>query len=51
LDEILETHKNESQKILDECSSIASKKGITINTILLEVDSFLFMFFNSTIST
>lgn len=36
LDEILETHKNESQKILDECSSIASKKGITINTILLE---------------
>jgi nucleotide-binding universal stress UspA family protein len=36
LDEILETHKNESQKILDECSSIASKKGITINTTLLE---------------
>lgn len=36
LDEILETHKNESQKILDECSSVASKKGITINTILLE---------------
>jgi nucleotide-binding universal stress UspA family protein len=36
LDEILETHKNESQKILDECSSIASKKRITINTILLE---------------
>ena len=36
LDEILETHKNESQKILDECSSIASKKGITIYTILLE---------------
>jgi nucleotide-binding universal stress UspA family protein len=36
LDEILETHKNESQKILDECSSIATKKGIAINTILLE---------------
>jgi nucleotide-binding universal stress UspA family protein len=36
LDEILETHKNESQKILDECSSIATKKGIAINTTLLE---------------
>ena len=36
LDELLETHKNESQKILDECSSIATKKGIAINTTLLE---------------
>ena len=36
LDEILETHKNESQKILDECSSIATKKGIAISTTLLE---------------
>ena len=36
LDEILESHKNESQKILDECSSIATKKGIGINTTLLE---------------
>jgi nucleotide-binding universal stress UspA family protein len=36
LDEILETYKNESQKILDECSSIATKKGIAINTTLLE---------------
>jgi nucleotide-binding universal stress UspA family protein len=36
LDEILETHKNESQKILDEYSSIATKKGIAINTVLLE---------------
>jgi nucleotide-binding universal stress UspA family protein len=36
LDEILKTHKNESQKILDECSSIATKKGIAINTTLLE---------------
>ena len=36
LDEILVTHKNESQKILDECSSIATKKGIAINTTLLE---------------
>ena len=36
LDQILETHKNESQKILDECSSIATKKGIAINTTLLE---------------
>ena len=36
LDEILVTHKNESQKILDECSSIATKKGIAIDTTLLE---------------
>jgi len=36
LDELLETHKNESQKILDECSSIATKKGIAISTTLLE---------------
>ena len=36
LDELLETHKNESQKILDECSSIATKKGNAINTTLLE---------------
>jgi len=36
LDEILETYKNESQKILDECSSVATKKGIAIDTTLLE---------------
>ena len=36
LDEILESHKNESQKILDECSSVATKKGIAIDTTLLE---------------
>ena len=36
LDQILETHKNQSQKILDECSSIATKKGIAIDTTLLE---------------
>jgi len=36
LDELLEAHKNESQKILDKCSSIATQKGIVINTTLLE---------------
>ena len=36
LDELLEARKNESQKILDECSSIATKKGIVISTTLLE---------------
>ena len=36
LDELLEARKNESQKILDECSSIATKKGIVITTTLLE---------------
>lgn len=38
LDELLEAHKNESQKILDQCSSNAAQKGITINTNLLEGD-------------
>jgi len=33
---IIGNPKNESQKILDECSSIATKKGIAINTTLLE---------------
>ena len=36
LNELLEDRKNESQKILDECSSIATKKGIVITTTLLE---------------
>ena len=36
LDELLEARKNESQKILDECSSIATKKRIVITTTLLE---------------
>ena len=36
LDELLAAHKNESQKILDKCSSIATQKGIVINTTLLE---------------
>lgn len=36
LDELLEARKNESQKILDECSSIATKKGIILTTALLE---------------
>jgi len=36
LDELLEARKNESQKILDECSLIATKKGITLTTNLLE---------------
>lgn len=36
LDELLEAHKNESQKILDKCSSIATQKGIVINTTLLD---------------
>ena len=36
LDGLLESRKNESQKILDECSSIATKKGIVITTMLLE---------------
>ncbi len=36
LDELLEAHKNESQKILDKCSSIATQKGIVINTTLFE---------------
>ncbi len=36
LDELLEAHKNESQKILDKCSSIATQKGIAINTTLSE---------------
>lgn len=36
LDELLEVRKNESQKILDECSLIATKKGITLTTNLLE---------------
>ena len=38
LDELLEARKNESQKILDECSLIATKKGITLTTNLLEGD-------------
>jgi nucleotide-binding universal stress UspA family protein len=36
LDELLEARKNESQKILDECSSIATKKRIVITTTLLK---------------
>jgi nucleotide-binding universal stress UspA family protein len=36
LDELLAAHKSESQKILDKCSSIATQKGIVINTTLFE---------------
>lgn len=36
LDDLLEARKNDSQKILEKCSSNAAQKGITINTNLLE---------------
>jgi nucleotide-binding universal stress UspA family protein len=36
LDGLLDAHRNESQKILDKCSSIATQKGIIINTTLLQ---------------
>jgi nucleotide-binding universal stress UspA family protein len=36
LTELLEAYKKESQGILSKCSEIATKKGLTINTILLK---------------
>ena len=36
LDDLLEARKNDSQKILEKCSSDAAQKGITVSTILLE---------------
>ena len=32
----MEARKNDSQKILEKCSSDAAQKGITVSTILLE---------------
>ena len=36
LSELLENYKKENQDILSKCTEIARKKGITINTILLQ---------------
>jgi len=36
LSELLEAYKKENQDILSKCSEIARKKGVTINTILLQ---------------
>jgi len=36
LSELLENYKKENQDILSKCSEIARKKGLTINTILLQ---------------
>jgi len=36
LDDLLKTRRNDSQKILEKCSSDAAQKGITVSTILLE---------------
>ena len=36
LDDLLEARRNDSQKILEKCSSDAAQKGITVSTILLE---------------
>ncbi|TLX69120.1 MAG: universal stress protein [Thaumarchaeota archaeon] len=36
LTELLEAYKKESQGVLSKCSEIATKKGLTINTILLK---------------
>ena len=36
LDDLLKARRNDSQKILEKCSSDAAQKGITVSTILLE---------------
>lgn len=36
LNEFLESYKKENQEILSKCSEIATQKGLTINTFLLE---------------
>jgi nucleotide-binding universal stress UspA family protein len=36
LNELLEAYKKENQDILSKCSEIASQKGLTINTFLLQ---------------
>jgi len=36
LSELLENYKKENQDILSKCTEIARKKGVTINTILLQ---------------
>ena len=36
LRELLENYEKESEEILSKCSEIARKKGLTINTILLQ---------------
>jgi nucleotide-binding universal stress UspA family protein len=36
LKELLEAYKKENQDILSKCSEIASQKGLTINTFLLQ---------------
>jgi nucleotide-binding universal stress UspA family protein len=36
LSEFLQAYKKESQDILSKCSEIATQKGLTINTLLLE---------------
>jgi nucleotide-binding universal stress UspA family protein len=36
LRELLENYKKENEEILSKCSEIARKKGLTINTILLQ---------------
>jgi len=36
LDELLNAHKDEGKKILDKCLEIAERKGIMINTNLLQ---------------
>lgn len=36
LSELLENYKNERKDILSKCSEIATKKGVTIDTVLLQ---------------
>lgn len=36
LSELLENYKKERKDILSKCSEIATKKGVTINTVLLQ---------------
>ena len=36
LNELLETYKKENQDILSKCSQIATQKGLSINTFLLQ---------------
>ena len=36
LNELLETYKKENQDILSKCSQIATQKGLTIKTVLLQ---------------
>lgn len=36
LSEVLETYKKENQDILSKCSEIATQKGLTIKTLLLQ---------------